>query len=97
MIRELNLISYKEQIKGLEILSPREKTVASLVILGYSNEEIGQMLGVTHHTVKAHVAKILRKTQTINRCRLAYLIGSYKYRTEFAKNPEVKKLIYQNN
>ncbi len=87
--RGFKKVSYKMQLEGLKNLTPREKTVASLVILGYSNEEIAKKLEITHHTIKAHIANILKKTQTMNRCRLAYLIGSYEDRAEFVNNPDI--------
>jgi DNA-binding NarL/FixJ family response regulator len=45
----------------LELLSEREQQVLSLVARGQSNTEIAATLHISDHTVKTHVASILRK------------------------------------
>jgi DNA-binding NarL/FixJ family response regulator len=45
----------------LEMLSERELQVLSLVARGLSNSEIAAALNISDHTVKTHVASILRK------------------------------------
>jgi DNA-binding CsgD family transcriptional regulator len=42
-------------------LSPRELQVVRRLAAGDSNKEVGQMLQITEHTVKAHVKSILVK------------------------------------
>lgn len=44
-------------------LSPRQKDVALLLVEGLTNAEIGQRLGITIHTVKAHRAEIMRRME----------------------------------
>ena len=45
----------------LKLLSEREQQVLSLIARGQSNTEIAAALHITDHTVKTHVASILRK------------------------------------
>jgi DNA-binding NarL/FixJ family response regulator len=48
----------------------REKEVLELLIAGRSNKEIGSPLGIEERTVKAHVAKLMRKVGVQNRIAL---------------------------
>lgn len=50
-----------------ELLSEREITIAALLAEGRSNREIAAQLIVSPETVKAHVARILRKLNASNR------------------------------
>ena len=43
-------------------LTEREMEVLKLIILGQSNKVIGKKLFVTHHTAKAHLTQIYKKT-----------------------------------
>ena len=56
---------------GRVIFTEREKEVLQLLVAGRSNKEIGSMLGIVERTVKAHVAKLLRKVGVENRIRLS--------------------------
>ena len=56
--------------KTLE-LTEREIEVLKLVILGYSNKEIGKKLFITNHTVKAHLTQIYKKLGVTNRTAAA--------------------------
>lgn len=44
-----------------ECLTDREREVLSLVALGHTNQEIGQMLCITERTVKTHITNIFSK------------------------------------
>ncbi len=85
--RCFNASSIDEQLAELKDLPPQQKRVVSLVILGYTNNEIANILGITTHTVKAHIAQALRRTKTGNRCRLAFLVGSLEDKSEFMFYP----------
>ena len=49
----------------------REKEVLELLVVGRSNKEIGSALGIEERTVKAHVAKLMRKVGVQNRIALS--------------------------
>jgi DNA-binding NarL/FixJ family response regulator len=48
----------------------REKEVLKMLVEGRSNKEIGVPLGIRDRTVKAHVAKLMRKVGVENRVAL---------------------------
>lgn len=52
-------------------LSPREMEVLTCVTQGKSNKEIGNLLGISHQTVKNHVTAILRKIGVEDRTQAA--------------------------
>jgi DNA-binding NarL/FixJ family response regulator len=59
---------------GLPDLLPftsREKEVLGMLVAGCSNKEIAAPLGIAERTVKAHVAKLFRKTGVSNRIMLS--------------------------
>lgn len=56
-------------------LSPREKEIAHLVAEGLHNHIIGEKLGITERTVKAHLGAIYAKTGTNGRLDLAIRIN----------------------
>lgn len=49
----------------------REKEVLELLVAGRANKEIGSALGIEERTVKAHVAKLMRKVGVQNRIALS--------------------------
>jgi DNA-binding NarL/FixJ family response regulator len=49
----------------------REKEVLELLVGGRSNKEIGAALGIEERTVKAHIAKLMRKNGVRNRLELS--------------------------
>ena len=52
-------------------LTERECEVIKYVAQGFTNKEIAEILTVTYHTVKAHVASIIRKLGARNRVDIA--------------------------
>jgi DNA-binding NarL/FixJ family response regulator len=63
----------------------REKEVLRLLIAARSNREIARTLGIEERTVKAHVAKLMRKVGVENRIALSiYAITN----SVVSKNPE---------
>ena len=58
-------------------LTDREMEVLKYVMKGLTNKEIARILMITHHTVKAHVAAILRKTCAKNRLDASMMIKDW--------------------
>ena len=56
---------------GRVTFTDREKEVLELLVAGRSNKEIGTVLGIEERTVKAHVAKLMRKVGVQNRIALS--------------------------
>jgi DNA-binding NarL/FixJ family response regulator len=54
-----------------ESITEREKQVLTMLVSGLSNKEIGAPLGITERTVKAHIAKMMRKVGVHNRIELS--------------------------
>jgi len=53
------------------VFTQREREVLHLLVDGRSNREIGNELGIEERTVKAHVAKLMRKAGVTNRIALS--------------------------
>jgi DNA-binding NarL/FixJ family response regulator len=65
-----------DQPKGVrsganEAITEREKEVLEMLVTGLSNKEIGAPLGIVERTVKAHIAKIMRKVGVHSRIELS--------------------------
>jgi DNA-binding NarL/FixJ family response regulator len=56
---------------GPVTFTDREKEVLEMLVVGRSNKEIGAPLGIAERTVKAHVAKLMRKVGVQNRIELS--------------------------
>jgi DNA-binding NarL/FixJ family response regulator len=54
-----------------EPITPREKQVLEMLVAGRSNKEISTPLGIEERTVKAHIAKLMRKVGVKNRIMLS--------------------------
>ncbi len=54
-----------------QVISDREKQVLEMLVAGLSNKEIGEPLGIEERTVKAHIAKMMRKVGVQNRIALS--------------------------
>ncbi len=52
-------------------LTPREKEIVPLLVLGLSNKVIARQLGLSENTVRAHVASILKKMNLDGRGQVA--------------------------
>jgi DNA-binding CsgD family transcriptional regulator len=44
-----------------ELLSPRQRQIFDLVVVGQSNKEIARTLGLSQGTVKIHITKLFEK------------------------------------
>jgi len=56
---------------GRVTFTDREKQVLEMLVAGRSNKEIGAALGIEERTVKAHVAKLMRKVGVQNHIALS--------------------------
>jgi DNA-binding NarL/FixJ family response regulator len=52
-------------------LTPREEQVLKLILLANSTREIARQLGIEQRTVKAYIARLMRKTGAQNRVKLS--------------------------
>ena len=70
----------KERVwKKWEILSAREKDVAALVCLEYTNSEIATRLSISPDTVKARLANVFRKFDVRKRSQLRLLLAHWDF------------------
>ena len=65
--------------KKWEALSPREKDVAALVCLGYTNREIGARLSISSETVKDRLETALKKFNFTKRTELRDLLSIWDF------------------
>lgn len=63
----------KKGIKIKKHLTDRELEVLQYVIKGMTNKEIAGILSITDHTVKAHIASVIRKLGVKNRLDVALI------------------------
>ncbi len=76
----LNQYTSNESLwKKWEILSPREKDVAALVCLGYTNREIGARLNISSETVKDRLESALNKFNLTKRTELRTLLANWDF------------------
>jgi DNA-binding NarL/FixJ family response regulator len=72
MFVELATTPRKRMLFGAnEAITDREKEVLTLLVSGLTNKEIGAPLGIADRTVKAHIAKMMRKLGVYNRIGLS--------------------------
>ena len=70
----LDPVSAPAPLGGLPELSEREREVLNELARGARNAEIARTLGVTEHTVKFHISKLLKKAGARNRAELISLM-----------------------
>lgn len=70
----LDPVTAPPPLESLTALSGREKEVLNQLATGARNSEIAQTLGITEHTVKFHISKLLRKAGARNRAELISLM-----------------------
>lgn len=61
----------------LSELTPREMQVVRLMVMGYSNTQIAEMLYIAYSTAKAHVQAILSKLNVKNRVQAAVVAADF--------------------
>ncbi|HEY61740.1 MAG: LuxR family transcriptional regulator [Anaerolineales bacterium] len=60
-------------------LSPREKQVAALVCLDYTNREIARRLIISPETVKSHIRNVLGKTGLRSKAELRQSLANWDF------------------
>ena len=55
-------VRLEEPVPNYYTLTTRQREVAHLLVLGYSREEIGKMLGIGVETVRTHATNIAERT-----------------------------------
>jgi len=71
--------SVDELMKKWESLSTRERDVAALICLGYTNELIAERLVIAPNTVKSHVTNVLRKFQVSSRYEIQNSLSEWDF------------------
>jgi DNA-binding NarL/FixJ family response regulator len=72
MFIELAITQRKRTLPGgSDTITDREKQILQMLVSGFSNKEIGAPLGIAVRTVKAHIAKMMRKVGVHNRIELS--------------------------
>ncbi len=59
-------------------LTPREREVLELLILGYTNRQVGVLLGISSKTVATHRASLMRKSQSDSMATLMHRWQEYR-------------------
>ena len=62
----------------LSKLSPKKRSVAELICMGYTNKDIAMTLVISEHTVKDYVKDIYYTLDVHSRIELAALVNSYR-------------------
>ncbi len=71
-------ISTEAENDPLAVLSKKEREVAELICLGYTNGDIAKLLFISEYTVKDHTKKIYPKMGVHSRLELATLVSRYR-------------------
>ena len=71
--------SFDVLLNQWETLSPRERDVAVLVCLGYTNKEIGRKLNISPQTVKTHLRNVLIKFNLHTRSELQLSLHGWDF------------------
>ena len=67
------MLGKERKRKRLTPATPRECEVLQLVLLGYTNKDIAQQLGISDYTARDHVSALLKKNEVKNRAQLLAL------------------------
>ena len=62
------------EIRGAELLTPREREVLARIIAGASNKEAGRMLSISPRTIEVHRARIMDKLGAKNAADLVRIV-----------------------
>lgn len=73
VMRRRDEMHVREIMERYETLTEREKEVMDIVVVGATSKKTGGKLGITHKTVDAHRASIMRKLHAKSVAHLIYL------------------------
>ena len=62
-----------------EHLTPREKQAAALACLGYTNDEIAELMVISKNTVKTHMRHVLRKFDVRSKIELRDVLTGWDF------------------
>ncbi len=71
--------STDELFKKWESLTTRERDVAALACLGYTNRQIAAHLSISPETVKTHLKNLLSKFQLHSRTELRLMLSNWDF------------------
>lgn len=80
-----------ENLAQISPLSPREMEVLSLLTSGQSNKEIARQMGISHQTVKNHLASLFRKLGVDDRTQAVL----YALKMGWIRMPAIEREDYQ--
>jgi len=60
-------------------LTPREKDIAALTCLGFTNRQMANKLGVTLNTIKTHVRNVLSKFDVSSKVKLRQKLNGWDF------------------
>ncbi len=72
----MNYLATYEQVpvaaaRGSNLLTPRQREMFDLIVVGYSNKEIARTLALSEGTVKVHITKLFEKLGVRHRSAVA--------------------------
>jgi DNA-binding NarL/FixJ family response regulator len=68
---------------GASFLTPRQREIFDLIVVGTSNKKIARELGLSQGTVKIHIAKLFRKLGVRRRAGVALAAANLGLRRSF--------------
>jgi len=79
-------VEYRSLQGGFESLTPREREVMTLVASGFLNKQVGEELGISEVTVKAHRGSVMRKMRADSLAHLVNMASRLRVVRQFATN-----------
>jgi DNA-binding CsgD family transcriptional regulator len=68
-----------EFLQPWDKLTPREKQVAALACLGYTNQEMAERMVISGNTVKTHVRHVLHKFNVTSKSELGQVLAGWDF------------------
>jgi len=72
--RPMNGDGHLAEVRGADLLTPREREVLTQVVAGASNKEAGRCLRISPRTVEVHRARIMEKLSAKNAADLVRIV-----------------------